>query len=42
VNVFIAFVKFLGWIIAIWVSLVRLIKVKEGLRFWKRGPTTKL
>ena len=41
-NVFIGFVKFLGWIVAIWFKLVRLIGEKEGLRFWNGGPTTKI
>ena len=40
-NVFIVFVKFLGWIVAIWVRLVRLIEEKGGLRFWKGGPIKK-
>ena len=35
VNVFIIFVKFLDWIVAIWVKLVRLIEENRGLRFWK-------
>ena len=35
VNVFIVFVKFLGWIVAIWVRLARPIEEKMGLRFWK-------
>ena len=34
-NVFIIFVKFLGWIIAIWVKLTRLIGENGGLRLWK-------
>ena len=34
-NVFIIFVKFLGWIIAIWVRLTRLIGENGGLRLWK-------
>ena len=39
-NVFIIFVKFLGWIVSIWVRLVRLIREKGALRFWK-GPNYK-
>jgi len=42
VNDFIVFVKFLGWIVALWVRLVMLIEEKGDLRFWKRGPTTKI
>ena len=34
-NVFIVFVKFLGWIVAIWVRLAKLIEEKMGLRIWK-------
>ena len=34
-NIFIIFVKFLGWIVSIWVKLDRLIRKK-------RGPTTKM
>ena len=30
-NIFIVFVKFLDWIVAIWVRLVKLIEEKEGL-----------
>ena len=30
-NIFIIFVKFLDWIVAIWVKLVKLIGEKEGL-----------
>ena len=30
-NVFIVFVKFLSWIVAIWVRLVKLIEEQEGL-----------
>ena len=40
-NAFIVFVKFLGWIVANCTRLVRMIGEEEGLRFWKRGPTTK-
>ena len=29
-NIFIIFVKFLDWIVAIWVKLVKLIIEKEG------------
>ena len=32
-KVFIVSVKFLGWIVAIWVRLTRLIRKKRGLRF---------
>ena len=32
-NVFIVFVNFLGWIVAIWVRLAKLIGENEGLRF---------
>ena len=39
-NVFIVFVKFLDWIVVIWVRLARLIEEKGGLRFWK-GPNYK-
>ena len=34
-NIFIIFVKFLGWIVSIWVKLARLIRKK-------RGPTTNM
>ena len=40
-NIFIVFVKFFGWIVAIWVRLVRFILEKKGQRFWK-GLTTKI
>ena len=40
-NIFIVFVKFFGWIVAIWVRLVRFILEKRGQRFWK-GLTTKI
>ena len=30
-NIFIIFVNFLDWIVAIWVRLVKLIEEKEGL-----------
>ena len=40
-NIFIVFVKFFGWIVAIWVRLVRFILEKRGLRVW-RGLTTKI
>ena len=36
------FLLFLGWIVAIWVRLVRLIREKGGLRFWKGSPITKI
>ena len=36
------FVKILGWIISIWVRLVRMIGKKGGQRFWKWGPTIKI
>ena len=32
----------MGWIVAIWVRLVRLIEEKGGLRFWKGGPIKKM
>ena len=35
VNVFIVFVKFLSWIVAIWVKLVRLIR-KKGAQGFER------
>ena len=41
-NVFIIFVKFLDWIVAIWVRLARFIEENGGLRFWKGGVTTKM
>ena len=41
-NVFIVFVWFLGWIIAIWVRLARLNEKKGGLRIWKEGLTIKI
>ena len=41
-NVFIIFVKFLDWIVAIWLRLAKLIKEKGGLRFWKEDPTIKM
>ena len=41
-NIVIVFVKFLGWIVVIWMRLVRLIEEVGDLRFWKRGPTTKI
>ena len=41
-NVFIVFVKFLDWIVAIWLRLAKLIKEKGGLRFWKGDPTIKM
>ena len=41
-NVFIVFVKFLDWIVAIWLRLAKLIKEKGGLRFWKEDPTIKM
>ena len=40
-NIFIVFVKFFGWIVVIWVRLVRFILEKKGQRFWK-GLTTKI
>ena len=39
---FIVFVKFLDWIIAIWMRLARLIRKKGNLRFWKEGQLQKL
>ena len=41
-NVFIIFVKFLDWIVSIWMKLVRLIEEKGGLRFWKEAQLPKL
>ena len=38
-NVFIIFIKFLGWIVAIWMRLIRLIEEKGNLRFWKEATT---
>ena len=40
-NVFIVFVKFLCWIVVIWVRLAMLIEEKGGLRFYKGGSTSK-
>ena len=40
-KIFIVFVKFFGWTVAIWVKLVRFILEKKGQRFWK-GLTTKI
>ena len=40
-NVFIVFVKFLSWIVAIWVILIRLIEEK-GSKVLKGGSTTKM
>ena len=40
-NIFIVFFNFFGWIVAIWVRLVRFILEKRGQRFWK-GLTTKI
>ena len=39
---FIVFVKFFGWIVAMWVRLARFIEEKGALRFWKGGPITKM
>ena len=39
---FIVFVKFLGWIIAIWVKLVMLIEEKGGTKVLKGVPTTQI
>ena len=39
---FIVFVKFFGWIVAMWVRLARFIEEKGGLQFWKGGPITKM
>ena len=39
---FIVFVKFFGWIVAMWVRLARSIEEKGGLQFWKGGPITKM
>ena len=41
-NVFIVFVRFLGWIVIIWIRLASLIGEKRSLRFWKGSPTTKI
>ena len=40
-NVFIVFVKFLGWIVIIWVRLARFIE-KKGPKVLEGGPTTKM
>ena len=40
-NVFIVFIKFLGWVVAIWVSLASLIEENGDIKFWKE-PTTKI
>ena len=40
-NVFIVFVKFLGWIIAIWIRLARLIG-RRGPKVLERGLTIKM
>ena len=40
-NVFIVFIKFLSWIVAIWVRLARFNKKKRGLKFWKGGANYK-
>ena len=40
-NVFIVFIKFLGWVVAIWVSLASLIEENGDIKFSK-GPTTKI
>ena len=39
---FIVFVKFFGWIVAMWVRLARFIEENGGLQFWKGGPITKM
>ena len=41
-NVFNVFVKFLDWIVVIWVRLAKLIGEKGRLRFWKESPITKI
>ena len=41
-NVSSFIVKFLGWIVAVWVKLAKLIGEKGGLRFWKENPITKI
>ena len=41
-NIFIVFVKFLDWIVAIWMMLAKFIKEKGDLRFLEGGPTTKI
>jgi len=35
VNVFIVFIKFLGWVVAIWLSLASLIEENGDIKFWK-------
>ena len=41
-NIFIIFVKFLGWIVAIWVKLAKLIKENGGPKVLEGGSTTKI
>ena len=41
-NVFIVFVKYLGWIIAIWVRLVKIIEENGGPKILEGGPITKM
>ena len=38
---FIVFVKFFGWIVAMWVRLARFIEEKGGLQFRKGGSNYK-
>ena len=40
-NVFIVFVKFLGWIVVIWVRLARLIEDKWGFKVLEGRPDYK-
>ena len=41
-NIFIVFVKFFGWIVAIWMRLVRLIVEKKRFKVLEGGLTTKM
>ena len=41
VNIFINFVKFLGWIIIIWMKLSKIIEEKGSLGFWKEAQLQK-
>ena len=38
---FIVFIKFLGWIVVIWVRLAKVIK-KKGLKVLEEGSITKM
>ena len=40
-NDFIVFVKFLDWIVVIWVRLARLIEENEDLKFWRETQLQK-